>query len=693
MRETRRPMQPPLSPARARRIALSGTLPPERAVELVCGDSAPAVLTGRWAQLSAIVASDPLCIVPESDDPLAALDSGRALDAADDEIAVGGGWIGLLSYGACLRAGGIAIAQPPARERLPQHVLAYYDNVLVRDQEGRWWLELLWRPERADALREREAVLRQRLAAAAARAAIRPATAAGRWTQQPSPDGHARAVQACVERIAAGDLYEANLALRFRATTGWNVDPAALFTAGVAALSPDRGAFLEGDWGAVVSLSPELLASRRGELLTSEPIKGTRPNPAGDPASATRLHDELAGSEKDRAENVMIVDLMRNDLGRVCVPGSVVAGPICEVRPMAGVWQLVSEVRGRVRPGVPDSEICAALLPAGSVTGAPKQAAAAVIAELESVARQAFCGSVVLASACGLELSVVIRTLEFAGQDSGRRVGWLDAGGAVTSGSDPAAEAAECLVKAEPLLAAIGAHAGDAPTASTGDVVLPSRLAARPLPRPGAAAGVFTTIRCEDGVALAPGDHLARLAESADALYDIALPDGIERAIAGHAAATTGVARLRARLTPDGEFEIETGPLAGVQMPLVLVPVCVPGGLGAHKLCDRRLIDGLTAATHPAEPLICDLDGEVLETGRFALLAKIGGRLLTPPADGRILPSIAVRALIAAGDAEPARLTLEDLRAADAIHVANALRGMIAAQLAPARASPVSSSR
>lgn len=683
MRDTRRPMRPPQSPARARRIALDGSLSAERAVELIAGDATPAVLTGNWARVSAIVASDPLCVAPPTADPVAALDAGRALQDADDGVAVGGGWIGMLSYGACLRAGGIDVAQPPAREHLPRHVLAYYDHVLVRDAEGRWWLEMLWRPERAAALQRRETVLRERLATASARAVRGPNPAGGPWTQAPSPDAHARAVRACIERIAAGDLYEANLALRFRARTDAGLEPAALFTAGVAALSPDRGAFLQGDWGAVVSLSPELLASRHDELLTSEPIKGTRPNPTGDPARASRLRDELAGSEKDRAENVMIVDLMRNDLGRVCVPGSVVAGPICEVRPMAGVWQLVSEVRGRVRPGVPDSEICAALLPAGSVTGAPKHAAAAVIAELESAARQAFCGSVVLASARGLELSVVIRTLEFSGHHSGGRVGWLDAGGAVTSGSDPDAEAAECLVKAEPLLAAIGARAGGARAVVPTTAPLPPRLTPRPLPRPGSAAGVFTTIRCEDGLALAIGDHLARLAESIGTLYGLALPDGLDPAITERAAATTGVARLRARLTPDGRFEVETAPLVSTATPLVLAPVCVPGGLGPHKLCDRRLIDGLDARTDPAEPLICDLDGQVLETGRFALLARIGGRLLTPPADGRILPSIAVRALIAAGDAEPARLTLAELKTADALYVVNALRGTIAAQLAP----------
>ena len=244
------------------------------------------------------------------------------------------------------------------------------------------------------------------------------------------------------ERIAAGDLFQANLCLRLEGRL--EGDALDLFATAAPALPTDRAAFVAGPWGMVASLSPELFLARRGRTGAQRADQGHAP---GGPARRARA------SAKDRAENVMIVDLVRNDLGRVCRPGSVRVAALAEVRPHAGVWHLVSEVEGELRDGVRDADLLRATFPPGSVTGAPKLAALDVIAELESTGREAYTGAIGFASpVAGLELSVAIRTFEFRGARM-----WLGAGGGIVADSDPAAEAREAAAKAAPLLAAIGA--------------------------------------------------------------------------------------------------------------------------------------------------------------------------------------------------------------------------------------------
>ena len=225
------------------------------------------------------------------------------------------------------------------------------------------------------------------------------------WRWIPSAAGHAEAVEACRTRIAAGDLFQANLCMRLEGRL--EGDAFDLFATAAQALPTDRAAFVAGPWGTVASLSPELFLARAGRTVRSAPIKGTRP---------ADQREELARSEKDRAENVMIVDLVRNDLGRVCRPGTVRVTALAEVRPHAGVWHMVSEVEGELRDGVGDSGLLRASFPPGSVTGAPKLAALDVIAELESTGREAYTGAIGFASPlAGLELSVAIRTFEVRG--------------------------------------------------------------------------------------------------------------------------------------------------------------------------------------------------------------------------------------------------------------------------------------
>jgi para-aminobenzoate synthetase component 1 len=198
---------------------------------------------------------------------------------------------------------------------------------------------------------------------------------------------------------------------------------------------------LQGDGWAVVSASPELFLARRGRTVRTEPIKGTRP-----------LGEHVEG-EKDAAEHVMIVDLERNDLSRVCEPGSVRWPELMVERELAGVTHLVSAVEGTLRPDVGLAELLAATFPGGSVTGAPKLAALDLIAALEPVGRGASMGALGVVRGNGdLELALTIRTFAIADD---RLHLWV--GGGVVWDSEPEAEIAESWTKALPLLAAIGA--------------------------------------------------------------------------------------------------------------------------------------------------------------------------------------------------------------------------------------------
>ena len=374
----------------------------------------PAALIGEWFGSGAVIAPS-LKVV--------AVDDVFAVPTGASGGAIGGGWFGYLSYP---DAGVDGLGH-----RIPQAAGGWSDCVLRQDRDGQWWYESLsgaplstWV---ADAVRTRVAPRKYSIA----------------WGEA-DRDAHRRGVLECLEAIAAGEIYQACVCTQF----GGRLDgaPVDFFVEAVERTAPARAAYVSGEWGAVASLSSELFLRRRGETVTSSPIKGTLPRRA-DPAA-------LRASVKDVAENIMIVDLVRNDLGRVALTGTVTVPELLAVRPAPGVWHLVSTVSARVGVDVPMASVLDATFPPASVTGTPKMRARQLLTGWEPCRRGVYCGTIGLASpAAGCELNVAIRTVEF--DAAGNAV--LGVGGGITADSDPDREWDECLHKAAPI---IGSTAG-----------------------------------------------------------------------------------------------------------------------------------------------------------------------------------------------------------------------------------------
>ena len=259
-------------------------------------------------------------------------------------------------------------------------------------------------------------------------------------------------IAACQEAIREGEAYQ--LCLTTEAEVEGAFDPVEVY-ARLRAQSPSHhGALLRIGGVSLLSSSPERFLEvdpGAGAIVRTHPIKGTRPR-APDAASDARLRDELLASEKERAENIMIVDLMRNDLARVSEPGSVTVPSLLDVESYAQVHQLVSSIEGRLRAGLDGIDAIAACLPAGSMTGAPKQRATEILDTLEQRARGLYAGAFGYLGRDGrVDLAMTIRSIVL--DERGATIG---TGGGITALSVPAEEIAEARLKAAALLAALG---------------------------------------------------------------------------------------------------------------------------------------------------------------------------------------------------------------------------------------------
>jgi len=263
------------------------------------------------------------------------------------------------------------------------------------------------------------------------------------------PRDYASLIETCLEHIREGDAYQ--LCLTTGVLVGGEIDVVDTYCA-LRTIAPTRhAAFLRIGDIALLSASPETFLTVHGRLASTSPIKGTRRR-SDDPAEDRRLKTELETSEKERAENLMIVDLCRNDLSRVCEPGSVTVTSLNRIETYSTVHQLVSTVTGELRTDCSAGDAARALFPAGSMTGAPKQSSVEILTRLETAERGIYSGAFGFAGAGNLSLAMTIRTIVV--DPGGAHIG---VGGGITSGSRADEEIAEVGVKAAALLAVLGA--------------------------------------------------------------------------------------------------------------------------------------------------------------------------------------------------------------------------------------------
>jgi para-aminobenzoate synthetase/4-amino-4-deoxychorismate lyase len=432
-------------------------------------------------------------------------------------------------------------------------------------------------------------------------------------------------------------------------------DPMALYLKLRAQSAAAHGAFIDDGERHILSLSPELFfsISRDGEI-TAKPMKGTAPRDA-DAAKDNALRAHLAASEKDRAENLMIVDLLRNDLGRIAQTGSVTVSELFQVETYPTLHTMVSAVRARLQPAVSIGDVVHALFPCGSVTGAPKIRAMEVIRELETSPRGVYCGAIgVFAPDGSADFNVAIRTLTLA-DDRGE----LGIGGAVVHDSRAASEYDECLLKARYY-----------------------DIARKPLE-------LIETLRYSPNERFARRNlHLARMEKSA-AMFGVVFDRRAAIAALEHAVAdSAGDLRVRLALDETGSFSsaVAAPPVQSGAWTYTISPTPVSSAdiLLRHKTSWREFFDG-AVAEHPGcdEVLFVNERGALTEGSRTNIFMRKNGRLSTPSLSEGVLDGCLRRELIDTGQCVEAVLHPRELAAADAVYLGNSLRGLI--ESAPVR--------
>jgi len=497
---------------------------------------------------------------------------------------------------------------------------------------------------------------------------------ADRGAPQLDEAAHALAVATIRSAIAAGDTYQVNLVFAFNGSfSGRSRDLFAhLVTPGEAPFA----ALLEAGGWAIASLSPELFFERAGGRVVMRPMKGTRPRGRFG-AEDRRFAAALVASEKDRAENLMIVDMVRNDLGRVAAAGTVEVEERFRVERYPTVWQMTSTVAARTDARLP--ELFAALFPCASVTGAPKAATMRIIRDLEPEARGAYCGAIGLVRPGGdARFSVAIRTLELDRRDSTFRYG---VGSGITWDSDAAEEWRECLDKA------------------------------RVLDGPPAEFGLFETMRFRPGRGIELLDlHLERLVASAEFFGFSPSKAGAETkataSIAGSVRAEI-LARcaelaprshkVRLELARDGGLTIEASPFEtdrrAWRVAVARGPVPSMEVLAFHKTTNRGLYERALAGAPKDvdEVLLVNEHGQLTEGTRTNVFVQSsGGEWLTPPREAGLLAGVFRESLLRAGKVVEATLYPRDLLRANRVRLGNALRGWIAIDGASLRRALVS---
>jgi para-aminobenzoate synthetase/4-amino-4-deoxychorismate lyase len=494
------------------------------------------------------------------------------------------------------------------------------------------------------------------------------------WRPSMSRASFAAALERVAGHIAAGDTYQVNYTFALRREGTGAVDPRvadAWLDALCAAQEAGYGARLDLGHHLVLSASPELFVERRGDRVRARPMKGTSPRGRWLDEDLAR-RDALVASEKIRAENVMIVDLLRNDLGRLAETGSVTVPALFSAERYPTVWQLTSTIEATlVRRDAPTGvvDLMRALFPCGSVTGAPKIRTMQVIGAVETAPRGVYTGAIGLVQPGGdATFSVAIRTLVVE-RATGHAT--LGIGAGIVADSKADEEYDECLLK--------GAFADTSPVAGAPAVVRVPPAVLRDFE-------LLETVRIEDGRWRHLERHLDRLAASAHFFgfpWDRA---AIEAAVAAHIA-PAGVARGRLRLLPGGRVAVETLPLAPFgpvrRVALARTPVDPNDVFLFHKTTRRDLYTQAQATRPDVDDVILwNTRGEITESTIANVIVEIEGERWTPPRTSGLLAGIGRGLLLDSGVVRERPITVVELKAASRVWLVSALRGEVNATLA-----------
>lgn len=458
------------------------------------------------------------------------------------------------------------------------------------------------------------------------------------WEALVARDEYDAAVSRVKELIAAGDTYQVNYS--FPLTSSFNGDAFAWYQDLCVAQGAQYSVYLDLGRYKVLCLSPELFFVRRGDRVTTRPMKGTVRRGRW-PAEDRELAQWLANSAKDRAENVMIVDLLRNDLGKVSVPGSVRVSSLFDLERFETVWQMTSTVESTLRDGISLVDLMGALFPCGSITGAPKIRTMQIIRELERFPRGAYTGAIGLLKPGGdCVFNVAIRTVVI---DTETGMATFGVGGGVTIDSTAEREYEECLVKSR-------------------------FLHSKPVE-----FQLFESILLEDGNYFLLQEHLERLKDSAE-FFGFAFGTRINADLERIAIENPrGSLKVRVTLWRDERTEIQVTPLGELKgVELATEPVDSSDRFLYHKTTRRPGGDGL---------VFWNERGEITESSIANVVVSIDGELCTPPIECGLLPGVFRKHLLAEGKIKERVITIEEFKRAEEFYLINSVRKWIRVHL------------
>ena len=482
-------------------------------------------------------------------------------------------------------------------------------------------------------------------------------------TAQWSEAEYTQRFERLMDYIRAGDLYQANLTFPYTGFAKAAPDLAYHYER-LKSRQPVRyGGVINLGEQHILTLSPELFFNVNGQSVKARPMKGTAPRGAS-AAQDAAIASAMQADEKSRAENLMIVDLLRNDLSRVSEAGSVKVTDLFSLETYPTLHQLTSGIEATLKPGVSVTEIFARLFPCGSVTGAPKIRAMEIIHELEDGPRGPYCGAIGYFDPNGdCNFNVAIRTLTSTPDAGGYSIRYpVGSGVVIDSKADD--EYAECSLKAA--------------------IIKPER-------NEHIAYELIETLRWEpDGGFPELEPHILRLMRSAQALGfhdDLSkIFEALDAAISGASSAQ----RIRLSLAKDGKVKVFAQALNPMSSPASLRlsknPLTPRVQITEHKVSARSFYDGERARIADLAPcdevIFINEAGYICEGSFTSLFAQIDGQLYTPPVSDGLLPGILRAQMIGRNEATEKQLTLDDLKSAQALYIGNSLRGLMPAKMA-----------